>query len=151
VSDADLQAQFELARDVRERVSEANQAVIRIRTLKTQIGERLSPKSTPALRQAADALVGKLAAIEAAIYQVRNQSPKDPLNFPIRLNNRLAALLEVIDSAEARPTQQSYAVFKELSDELASRLSALDAVTARDLTSFNRMLEEQGLEPVKPD
>ena len=60
--------------------------------------------------------------MEEEIYQVKNRSPKDPLNYPIRPNNRLAALQRVVESAEARPTDQSYEVFELLCGELAASL-----------------------------
>ena len=47
VSDADLQAQFDLAIQIRDKTSEANNAVIRIRDIKAQVAERLG-KSTDA-------------------------------------------------------------------------------------------------------
>ena len=106
VSEADLQAQFDLASQVRDRTSAANEAVVRIRGLKKQIGEKAGALKDVETRRLAETLSKGLSAIEEAIYQVKNQSPKDPLNFPIRLNNRIAALQRVIEEADARPTQQ---------------------------------------------
>ena len=56
----------------------------------------------------------KLTAVEEALYQTKNQSSQDPLNFPIRLNNRLAALGGVVAAADVAPTAQSYVVYEEL-------------------------------------
>jgi hypothetical protein len=148
VTDADLQAQYAIARQVSDRTSEANQAVIRIRAVKKQIGDRLGAQPPAALKTAADTLVRKLSEIEEAIYQVRNQSPKDPLNFPIRLNNRIAALQDVIEAADARPTQQAYDVFKELSVELQGHLSKLQQVLTTDVAVFNRVLAQMRLDPI---
>ena len=138
VSDADLQAQYALARQVSDKASEANQAVIRLRALEAQIGDHLGEKPAPALKAAADALVGQLSGIEEAIYQVRNRSPKDPLNFPIRLNNRIAALQNVIEEADARPTRQAYNMFTELSAELDGHLAKLEPI----VQASERFLEQ---------
>ncbi len=148
VTDADLQAQFELARQVSERTGEANQAVIRVRDLAGQIAARLGGNPPAELKIAADAFVRQLSEVEEAIYQVRNRSPKDPLNFPIRLNNRIAALQDVIDGADAPPTRQAYDVFKELSAELAGHLSKLQHAIATEGAAFNRALAKYNLEPV---
>ncbi|MCX6549677.1 MAG: glycosyl hydrolase, partial [Acidobacteria bacterium] len=148
VSDADLQAQYELARQVSDRTGDANQAVVRIRALRTQIADRLGANPPPALTTPADTLIRKLSDIEEAIYQVKNRSPKDPLNFPIKLNNRIAALQDVIEAADARPTQQAYDVFKELSAELQGHLSRLEQVLVTDVAVFNRSLAQMGREPV---
>jgi hypothetical protein len=150
VTDEDLRAQYVLARQVSDRTSEANRAVIRIRELKKQIADRFraARRPSPSLKAGADALTRKLSDIEEAIYQVKNRSPKDPLNFPIRLNNRIAALQGVIEEADARPTQQSYDVFRELSTELDGHLGRLEAAVATDLAVLNRSLERLKVEPV---
>ncbi len=41
VTDADLQAQYEFGQQIRDRVNEANGAVIAIRAVKTQLAARL--------------------------------------------------------------------------------------------------------------
>ena len=96
----------------------------------------------------AAAIVRKLSEVEEAIYQVKNRSPKDPLNFPIRLNNRIAALQDVIEEADARPTQQAYDVFNELSAELEGHLVKLRQVIEAELPALNRGLQAMGLQPV---
>jgi len=148
-TEADLQEQFRLATAIRDRVSEANEAVIRIRGLKEQLADRAEKAKNARVKPAAAALASKLTAIEGAIYQYRNQSSQDPLNYPIRLNNKLAALMGVVETADARPTDQSYAVFKELSSRLDSELAKLDGPLASDIAAFNTLLAGSKLQPVK--
>jgi hypothetical protein len=149
VTDADLQEQFKLARQISDRLSTANDAVVRIRALKDQVADRVRKASDPAIAAAGDALTGKLTAVEGEIYQHRNRSSQDPLNFPIRLNNKLAALQGIVEGGDARPTDQSLAVFKELSDKLAEQLVQLDLTVTSDLTAFNRLLAGKSLEAIK--
>ena len=78
-------------------MSEANEAVIKIRDLKKQTADRLTKSQDAALKTAADAFSKHVSDVEEAIYQVRNQSGQDPLNFPIKINNRLATLLQTGD------------------------------------------------------
>ena len=80
--------------------------------------------------------------------RTRNQSSQDPLNYPIRLNNKLAALMGVVESGDARPTDQSYAVFKDLSAQLDAQLSKLDGLMRADLPAFNKLLAGSHLQPV---
>ena len=84
-------------------MSEANNAVIQIRNVKQQVAERLAKSPTPALKAAGDRLTKGLSAIEEEIYQVRNQSGQDPLNFPIKINNRIASLLRVVNTGDGKP------------------------------------------------
>src|SRR5581483_4305449 len=129
--------QFDLASQVRDKVSEANDAVLLIRGVRAQIGPALQQVSDAAVKREGEALDAKLAAIEGRIYQVRNQSSQDPLNFPIMLNNKLAALASVVESADAPPTTQDYAVFADLSKRLDTELASLNQVLASDLPALN--------------
>ena len=106
VTDADLQAQFALASRIRDKVSEANEAVIRIRDLKSQVADRVGKSSDARLQQAGKRLTAALASVEEQIYQVRNESGQDPLNFPIKINNRFASLLRVVGQGDGRPIGQ---------------------------------------------
>ncbi|HEX2189951.1 MAG TPA: hypothetical protein VHG51_13685 [Longimicrobiaceae bacterium] len=148
VTQADLERQFALATQVRDAVSRANEAVIRIRDLKAQVDERVKRTDDPAVTAAADSLRARLGGVEEAIYQVRLQSNQDPLNYPIRLNNKLAALLGVVESAESRPTDQTYTVFRELSGRLDEQLARLREVVAADVAGFNQLLRSKRLRPI---
>jgi photosystem II stability/assembly factor-like uncharacterized protein len=149
VTDADLQEQFALAKQINDGVTAANEAVLRIRSLKDQIGERIAKTSDQAIKSSGQALTQKLTDIEGEIYQHRNRSSQDPLNYPIRLNNKLAALQGIVESGDSKPTAQSYAVFKELSGRLDVQLGRLDALAKSDLTAFNAQLAAAKLEPIK--
>jgi hypothetical protein len=87
----------------------------------------------------------KLTTVEGEIYQHRLRSGQDPLNYPIRLNNKLAALQGTVESGDYRPTDQSVAVFKELSARLDTQLSRLEALVKTDLAAFNASLQAAGL------
>jgi hypothetical protein len=149
VTDADLQEQFTLARQISGKITLANETVLRIRSLKDQIAQRTARASDAALKTAGDALAAKLTAIEGEIYQYRNRSSQDPLNYPIRLNNKLAALQGVVEGGDARPTDQSYAVFKDLSARLDAEVARLESLVSTDLAAFNQRLAAAGLDPVK--
>jgi photosystem II stability/assembly factor-like uncharacterized protein len=145
-TDADLAEQLELALQIRDRENDANGAVIRIRKINAAVDERIA--RAPALAASGRALAQKLSRIEEDLYQVRNRSGQDPLNFPIKLNDRLAALRRSVETGDARPTAAAHAVFKELSAELDGRLAALETVLGADLAAFNRTLSGRGLPPV---
>jgi photosystem II stability/assembly factor-like uncharacterized protein len=149
VTDADLQEQFTLARQINDRVTAANEAVLRIRSIKSQIAERNAKASDPKITSAGESLSTRLTEVEGEIYQHRNRSNQDPLNYPIKLNNKLAALQGIVESGDARPTDQSYAVFKELSGRLDKELGRLEALVRSDLPALNALLTGAGLDPIK--
>jgi photosystem II stability/assembly factor-like uncharacterized protein len=148
VSDADLHEQFKLAKAINDKVSVANEAVIRIRSLKTQIADRTGKATDQSLKTVAQTLTDKLTDVEGEIYQYRNRSSQDPLNYPIRLNNKLAALQGIVESGDNKPTDQSYTVFKDLSSRLDQQLARLDALARTELTALNKILAARKLEMV---
>jgi hypothetical protein len=149
VSDADLQFQYDLASRIRDKVNEANNAVIRIRRIKTDINDRI--KDAPSeVRTAGEQLAKALSVVEEQIYQVRNQSGQDPLNFPIKTNNRLASLLRVANSGEGRPTGNVESIFNELIAELRAETDQLEKVIGSQLGPFNQMLQRIKKAPITP-
>jgi hypothetical protein len=154
ISEANLQEQFKLSLQVRDRVTAANMAVIQIRGIRDQINQRLekvSPRRKAEIQKLADGVLTSLASVEQQVYQVRNQSSQDPLNYPIMLNNKIAALMGVIESADNRPTQQTYEVFEELSRALDAELQKKDATIKSDLTRLNAAFQREKIEAVNPD
>ncbi len=151
VTQADLEAQFALAMRVRQRTTDANRGVLLVRGIRDQVNERLTHTQDPAVRAAADSLLRRIAVIEDSLYNPRLRSSQDPLNFPIRLNNKMAALMGVIESAESAPTRQSYTVFDDLSRRIDVQLAALNSVVANDLPRLNALLRDQNLPEVRPE
>jgi hypothetical protein len=141
VTIADLQKQFDLAARIRDKVSLANEAVLRIRRMRSQLAERSGRDASVA--SSARALSEKLRAIEEELYQVRNRSGQDPLNFPIKLNNRIAALGRSVQTGHARPTNSAFKVFEDLSRELDVVLQRLAVVEREEIAELNR-LEAKG-------
>ncbi len=151
VSDADLQAQYAFGRKVWEQVDKANRAVVAIRRVKAQIDDRLEKSDDARLKAAADKLTTDASAVEGDIYQVKNRSNQDPLNFPIRVNNRLANLLSMSERGDGPPREGMRDVFRIMSDRLQGYTQRLDQVWATDLAEVNRQLERLGLPRVDPD
>ena len=149
ITEDDLKSQFELAMKIRDKVSAANNAVIQIRDIRQQIESRRKTSRDPNLAEAAKAVLGKMQAIEEDLYQVRNRSAQDPLNFPIKLNNRLAALGRSVETGDNRPTDASYKVFEELSRELADHLEAYHGVLNGDVVALNALLKDKKLDAIQ--
>jgi len=153
VTDQDLREEFDLAIKVRDKASQANEAVLLVRGIKQQIDDRkakLDAKSAN-VAKALDDFAAQLSAIEGEIYQVKLQSSQDPLNFPIKLNNKIAALQGVIESADVRPTEQAYSVFRTLSNGLDEQLGKLDTRVKGQMPPVNQLLQRLKLDPIKAE
>ena len=145
---ADLKEQCDLAIQVRDKVSEANNSIIQIRKSKDQVNDRLKKSQDGDFKAVANRLVKNLSDVEEQVYQVRNQSGQDPLNFPIKTNNRLAALLRVVDAGDGKPIGNAAPIFKDLTAELKAETDKLQQVLTSDLPAVNRLATRLGLEPI---
>jgi hypothetical protein len=92
----------------------------------------------------------KLTAIEETLVQTKIQSGQDPLNFPIKLNNKLAALTGVVGGADGPPTSQAQTVYADLTGRIDAELQKLDGVMKGEVAQFNAKYRELGLPLLAP-
>ena len=147
---ADYAKQLDLGLKIRDKLTETHNAIIQIRDVRKQVEDllkRVGAQSKP-INDAGTALNKKLTTIEEMLYQTKNQSNQDPLNFPIRLNNKLAALAGVVGSAESAPTAQSYAVYDELVMGIDAELQKLTQIMRTDVPAFNQLVRDQNIPAV---
>jgi len=161
-SDDDLGAQFALALQIRDKLSETNDAIMQIRELRAQADgweQRARQQSAPVAdapsrRQSADSSViieaakrlkEELASVEEELVQTRWKSSRDALTAPSKLNVKLGTLLGVVTGADSAPTKQSSEVFASVSERLDQQLERLDTVFGRDVPRFNALVREQEL------
>jgi hypothetical protein len=149
---ADYAKQLELGLKIRDKLSETHNAIIQIRDVRRQVEDLLKRSagqpSFKAVNEAGTALNKNLTAVEETLYQTKNQSNQDPLNYPIRLNNKLAALGGVVGSAEAAPTAQSDAVYDELVTQIDAQLQKLAQIIRTEVPAFNQLVREQNIPAV---
>ncbi len=149
---ADYAKQMELGLKIRDKLSETHNAIIQIRDVRKQVEDLLKrvagQPNFKVVNDAGTALNKKLTTIEEALYQTKNQSNQDPLNFPIRLNNKLAALGGVVASAESAPTAQSYAVYDEVVTQIDVELQKLGQLMRTDVPAFNQLVRDQNIPAV---
>jgi photosystem II stability/assembly factor-like uncharacterized protein len=152
ITAADYTKQTELGLKIRDKLTETHNAIIQIREVRRQVEDLLKRVAgQPQFKTVNDAgitLNKNLTAIEETLYQTKNQSNQDPLNYPIRLNNKLAALAGVVGSAEAAPTAQSYAVYDEIVTQIDAQLQRLAQVMRTDVAAFNQLVRDQNIPAV---
>ena len=149
---ADLQEQFRLLVAIRDKTTEANNAIRMVRNMRYNVGDRsgkLSGAPATEFKTLADGMMQELTMSEREVYQTRNESGQDPLNFPIRLNNEIAGVASFVGQGEYRPTKQSYQVFEELKVELDAQLKAIKASMDGNLPKLNAILRAAGLQELK--
>jgi photosystem II stability/assembly factor-like uncharacterized protein len=125
VSDDVINKQFDFAINIMMQTDLANRSVIEIREIKEKLNKIFPIKSSSKSKKL-KSLISDLEKIESSIYQVKNQSGQDPLNFPIKVNNRLAYLRKSVESGDGLPTAGATKVFEMLQDELSVYVSKLN-------------------------
>ncbi|MFQ6108513.1 MAG: WD40/YVTN/BNR-like repeat-containing protein [Candidatus Aminicenantales bacterium] len=145
----EFKEQFDFLIKIRDKLTRVNRAINRLRSIKGQI-DSLSEKIS-SHEKAKDIIIegGKLkknlVEIEDVLIQSRSKSRQDPLNYPIKLDNKIAALASIVSRSDTKPTDQSYKIFEELSALADSQLARLLEIIQTDLAAFNRMVREANI------
>ena len=143
-----MAAPFNFMKEVQDKTSEAHQAIIDLRGVRDQIKTfqgRLPEGAPQELKDAGKAIIDGLTEVEEALYQTKNRSRQDPLNFPIRLTNKLAHLNSLTGIGTYKPTAAAYAVKKEITDMIDAELEKYETILRNQVPAYNRMILEQGV------
>ncbi len=149
VTQAQLEAQFKLASQVRDEVSKADEMVIQIRKINKDAKERADQAKDETISAAGASLRDRFSTLEEEIYQVHNRANEDPLNFPIKLNNIIAALARSIETGDNPPTDQDYEVFRILTGRLNEVEAKFNNLIQKDLAHFNQLLAAHKLPEIQ--
>jgi hypothetical protein len=151
-SAADLQAQFDFAWGVNRKLTETHQAITQIRETRAQLAaieKRVDGQDRyKELAEAATALQEQLTGIEETLYQTKMEARQDPLNFPIRLNDKLAGVMRAASFGDHMPSASTIAVRDELVAAVDAQLAKLASLLDSGLTSFNALVASSGLPAV---
>lgn len=145
VSHAALQKQFDFLMKVHKKLNETDKAILKIRKAKSEINGYLSRlkgyDKLDTLRMVAKPLLKKLTGIENRLMQTKSHAVEDPANYPVKLNNKLAALASVAGSSYNQPTKQEYEVFDELSGQVDAQFKILQPLLTNQLQKFNELVK----------
>ena len=150
VSVADMQKQYDFITEVNETVDRAHQSIKKIRAVNGKLDEFIKKytddDTTKALVEKAKKMKEKFGSIEKELYQTKNRSGQDPLNFPIKLTNKLAHLNSLVSIDDFPPTDQDIAVKNEMSGKINAQLSAFDNLVDKEVSAFNKEFNQLKLD-----
>ena len=150
---ADMKRQFDFISDVNKTMDDAHKSIKKIRKINAQLSafqkQYKGDDRVKDLIDKAKELSDQFSDIEKALYQTKNRSRQDPLNFPIKLNNRFNALQRSIENGDARPTDAAYVVYEELTEELNGHMAKLNSTLEKDLPKVNAILAENGISTIE--
>ena len=147
-TDEDLKEQFDFLLSVRDKVSDIHQTIIDIRSSRSQLIDLKSKISDkyPDMENSISDVISRITLIEEKLYQTKNRSGQDPLNFPIRLNNKLAHLTSVASVGNFKPTDQMYNVRDELIGLIDKELKIWEDIKENDLVKLNSTILENNIQ-----
>lgn len=138
---ADMQKQYNFITEVNETVNKAHTSIKKMRKITAQLSafekQYKDTEATKELVEKAKTMREKLENIEKELYQTKNRSNQDPLNFPIKLTNKLAHINSLIGLDDFAPTDQDIAVKNELTAKINTQLTAFNKVLDDEITAFN--------------
>ncbi len=144
-----MKAQFDFITDVNKTVDAAHQSIKKIRSFTSQLeafqNQYKDNSEVKYLVDKAKTLTDELSKIEKALYQTQNRSNQDPLNFPIKLTNKLGHLNSLVGMGDFPPTAQDIQVKNELSEQIKTQLEAFDKLLSEDIKAFNQAFNSTGL------
>jgi len=146
ITEADYDAQIGFLLQVRDKFNEIQKAILRIRSIRSQLNDlsaRLDTDRGGPIKVRCDSINTRLTAIEEALYQTKSKSGEDMLNFPIRLNDKIAGVYEYAATGDISPSRQVRDVFADLSGKADIQLSKLQQVITGDLPALNQIIYQK--------
>ncbi len=145
----EMKEQYVFVSEINETIDRAHKSIKKIRKINTQLDAFVKQydknEEVAELVKQAKELKSSFSDIEKALYQTQNQSNQDPLNFPIRLTNKLAHLNSLVTMDDFAPTAQDVQVKNELTSQIVKELDAFDSLVSDEIQKFNRAFNESNL------
>ena len=141
VSVAQMKEQYDFVSEVNQTIDRAHQSIKKIRKINVQLASFIKQyddeEKVKELVTKAKELQDSFSEVEKALYQTKNKSNQDPLNFPIKLTNKLGHLNSLVTLDDFPPTAQDIIVKNELSDLIELELDKFDSLISKEIKGFN--------------
>lgn len=150
-SQADYDAQLDFLLQIQGKFNESMKAIKDIRSARTQMKDFVAKqgKDCPKeIKQLSDSLSKELTAVEEKLHQTKAKSGQDVLNYPIRLDDKLGGVYDMVSSGNMAPSKQAKDVYAELVVQVDAELSRLKTLLDTGLKSFNKLVREKELPTV---
>jgi len=138
----ELKNQFNFLIEIRDKISEIHQSISDMRLVTNQINTFKSKiENNKEIITKMKNLIDEIKVIENELYQTKNKSRQDPLNYPIKLNNKLAHLSSVAGNGNYKPTDQMIEVKNELIKKINQELKKWDLIKKEKLKNLNNEIK----------
>lgn len=147
-STADYDAQVAFLQEVKQKFVDVQNAIKDIRSIREQLSDftsKIDTANNKDVQTLADSISRQITTIEETLYQTKAKGSQDVLNYPIRLNDKIANVYNAAYGGNNAPPLQARSVFTELSAKADIQLNKLKAIMSKDLAQFNQLIHEKQL------
>ena len=142
----DFEAQFELHQTITAKLDTTHKTINRIREIRSELNEIKSDfKDDSEVQKRADDMLTLLSDVEGELMQTKAESYQDVLNFPIKLNNKLASLASTVATGDGRPTEQQYAVYEDLASKVDAQFKRIEPILKGELSNLIEEIEQEAI------
>ena len=149
---SEIKEQFAFLMEIRDKLTEIHKAIKELRNIRKEVKASLSrakkAKASDSLIVLGKKIIKQLTQVENELYQTKNKSPQDPLNYPIKLNNRIAGLASLNSRSDGKPTKQSYEVKNMLFKLADVQLKKFEEIKSKLIPAFNKDFKKAGVPAV---
>lgn len=154
-TESDMKAQFDFINDINAKMTEIHKALKNVKKVRSQVGllkkSVKDKKANKELLDFADKMVKDMTVVEETLYQTKSKSGQDPLNYPIRLNNKLGHLNSLTRIGNYAPTNQAIEFKNEIVKEIDIELAKLYTIFNNDVKTLNKMVKESDINLIQLD
>ena len=146
MTETQYEEQVSFLLQVQNKFNDIQKGIKDIRTIRTQLNDftsKLDGADTNDIKKLADSINKKVTRVEEALYQTKSKSGQDVLNYPIRLNDKISGLYDVISSGYNAPNKQVREAYKALSAEADKHLNILKLVMENEVVQLNKLIHEK--------
>jgi photosystem II stability/assembly factor-like uncharacterized protein len=151
-SEQDIQRQVQFVNENNAKLTEMHKTITDIRDLRAQLKTYMDKiKDDPAMKDVLDktkAIDSSMTKVEEELYQTKNRSGQDPLNFPIRLNNKLAYLNAITNRGDFPPTASSQTVKTEIVTKANEQIVKWQDIMNKDVPALNALIKSKSIDPI---
>lgn len=144
VSQDDFEEQFELHQTIISKLDTTHKTINRIREVREELGDIKSEYAdNEQVQERVDAMLNTLTEVEGELMQTKAESFQDVLNYPIKLNNKLASLASTVATGDGRPTEQQYAVYEDLAERVDAQFEKIEPILRGDADDLIQEIKQE--------
>jgi len=146
-----IKSQYKFVKEVNDEVSKAHISIKEMRKIKKQFTTLMETQKDTVIGNQIDLIKTQIDSLENELYQTKNRSNQDPLNFPIKLTNKLAHLNSLAQIGNAEPTASMIQVKDELIGEIEAVLNTYETLKSKEIPALNKLIKERVSDFIKLD